>query len=241
MYTIDINFLKDRQAAEGVGEAQPIADVNWLIGGGVVAVILLASTGIYYFVLSGQRANLQQEVQRLTNQEQQLDKQLAELKAKEAKITTIDQQTQQLLTLFVGDIPASAILQDIRERTPANVKIKSFQQLDRKITLEGEVAASSPKDSAFDQINDFMLKLQESPFLAANGVELKSAKLAPPRKDVEVDIAQYSIELTLTPANALDLEAALQRVQSDGILARIAILRQKGVAISSQQEGEAKQ
>ncbi|MFN3362115.1 MAG: PilN domain-containing protein [Pseudanabaenaceae cyanobacterium] len=241
MYTIDINFLKDRQAAEGVGEAQPIADVNWLIGGGLVAFILLASTGLYYFVLSGQRNGLQARVQQLTNEEEALNRQLADLKAKEAEIENIDKQTQQLLALFVGDIPASAILQDLRERTPGNVKIKSFQQLDRKITLEGEVAASSPKDSAFDQINDFMLKLQESPFIAANGVELKSAKLNPPRKDVEVDIAQYRIELTLTPANALDLEAALQRVQSNGILARIATLRQKGVATSSQQEGEAKQ
>ncbi|MCS6960143.1 MAG: PilN domain-containing protein [Pseudanabaenaceae cyanobacterium SKYGB_i_bin29] len=241
MYTIDINFLKDRQVAEGAGEAAPIADVNWLIGGGAVAVILIASTGIYYFFLSRQRENLQQQVATLTRKEEELDKQIADLKAKEAEIAAIDQQTQQLVALFVGDIPASAILQDLRERTPVNVKIENFQQLDRKITIEGEVAANSPKDSAFDQVNDFMLKLQESPFVAANGVELKSAKLSPPKKDVEVDIAKYRIELTLTPRTTLELEGALQKVRSDGALARIATLRQKGISVSSQQEGEAKQ
>ncbi len=238
MFTIDINFLNDRQATEGVGEGQPIADVQWLVGGFAVALVLLAGSGGAYFYFKNQNQNLQAKVQELTAKEQQLDKDLAAIKESEAEIVTIDQQTQQLLTLFVGDVPSSALLQDIRERTPLNVKIDSFTQLDRKITIQGEAAASDKKASAFDQVNDFMLKLQESPYLAAQGVELKSAKLNPPKKDVEVDVAQYQIELTLTPATALELERELQRSKSEGIISRIAILKEKGIEVGTQTQPE---
>jgi type IV pilus assembly protein PilN len=243
MFTIDINFLKDRQGAEGAGEAQPIADVNWLIGGGVVAFVLVASTLGAYFYYNSESQKLQKELDQLAVQEKQLDNEIADIKAKEAEITKIDQQTQKLLTLFVGDVPSSAILQDIRERTPPNVKIESFTQLDKKITIQGQAAAANEKASAFDQINDFMLKLQESPFLAANGVELKSSKLLAPQKDVDVDIAQYQLELTLTPQTALDLEQELQRAQSEGIISRIAVLKEKGVQVGTpaQPEGGTKQ
>lgn len=243
MFTIDINFLRDRQAGEGAGEAQPIADVQWLIGGGVVAGVLLIGSLGAYFYFNNQNTNLQAKVQQLTAQDQQLDKQLAEIKKSEAEIVTIDQQTQQLLTLFVGDVPSSALLQDIRERTPLNVKIDSFTQLDKKVTLQGQAAATDEKASAFDQVNDFMLKLQESPYLAASGVELKSAKLSSPKKDVAVDVAQYQVELTLTPETALDLRQELEKSQSEGIISRIAVLKEKGIEVGaqSQPEGETKQ
>ncbi len=242
MFTIDINFLKDRQAGEGAGETQPIADVQWLIGGGIAAaVFLLGSLGAYFY-FNNQNNRLQEQLAQLTAREQELDKQIAEIKKSEAEIVSIDQQTQQLLTLFVGDVPSSALLQDIRERTPLNVKIESFTQLDKKVTLQGQAAATSATASAFDQVNDFMLKLQESPYLAANGVELKSAKLSPPQKDVAVDVAQYQVELTLTPSTALELEQELQRSKSEGIISRIAVLREKGLQIGaqSQPEGEKK-
>ena len=67
MYTLDINFLSDRAADEAQAiERQPIADSQFLIYGGAVAVVALAIVGGAFLVLNSANEGLQQEIAKLT-------------------------------------------------------------------------------------------------------------------------------------------------------------------------------
>ncbi|MFM7886893.1 MAG: fimbrial protein, partial [Pseudanabaena sp.] len=61
MYTLEINFLNDRAAAEAQAvERQPLTASQFLIYGGAVAVVALALVGGAFFFLNSANEVIQQ-------------------------------------------------------------------------------------------------------------------------------------------------------------------------------------
>jgi type IV pilus assembly protein PilN len=222
MYSLDINFLNDREVvAEAGEERQPIADKQFLIGGGVLALVAIAAAAGAYFFIQYSSQGLQEESAKLTSKEQTLDAKLKEIATAETAVKAIDDRTDALVKLFVGSIPPSAILQDIRARAPGNVQVVSIDQSGKGVKIVG-------LSTSYDGVNDFLLLLQSSPYLNIEMTKLGSAKLRAESKDIKVSVIDYEITSTLVDKSAIELLPELQKSGAEGTVTRIKLLQQKG-------------
>jgi type IV pilus assembly protein PilN len=222
MYSLDINFLNDREVvAEAGEERQPIADKQFLIGGGAIALVAIATAASVYFFLQYASQGLQEELAGLTSKEQVLDTKLKQIANDEQAVKAIDDRTDALVKLFVGSIPPSAILQDIRARAPGNVQVASIDQSGKGLKIVG-------LSTSYEGVNDFLLLLQSSPYLNTEMTKLGSAKLRAESKDIKVSVIDYEITSTLVDKSATDLLPELQKSGAEGTVTRIKLLQQKG-------------
>jgi type IV pilus assembly protein PilN len=223
--------------------------------------------------LTAQRDKLKQENAATAAQQQNIDK----IKKQTADIKD---QTTGLATVFDQLKPWSAMLQDIRDRTPAGVQITCVAQTLPSTSTDSlancqavQPATSTPPAPAaatavtdptipttdmvvisgrtydYNNINNLILVLQQSPFFRAEQTKLLTSEL----KDFpsgEVQLAQLSsnnigggtqpkptkvVEFTIKthlsdkPASDPILLRELQRKGALGLVTRIETLQQKGV------------
>ncbi|MEL6816510.1 MAG: PilN domain-containing protein [Cyanobacteria bacterium J06598_3] len=246
MYGIDINFLNDRsdRPVEAIvpvkqsGGAGAAGKTPMLIAAGVV-VAALAGVGGYWMILQNQQKGL-------VTTNAQLDGQLAELQQKIAQVDTVRQQTQAveseiqaLAGVFERIRPWSAIVRDVQGRIPTRTQIARFAQTAPE---EGGSAAGGlslgGNACSFDDVNDFMLTLKDSPFLVEDSVEITSASLGSPQEgrcpgEVEngqpLELVSYTItsDIKSIPATAL-LDELNRQQESTGLAARIRALQATG-------------
>lgn len=251
MYGIDINFLNDRQdrpseaivPAAKSASAPSSSKAPMLIGVGV-AIAALAGVGGYWMILQGQQKGLMA-------QQTELDSKLAELQQKLAQVDTVRQQTQAIDTeinalagVFERIRPWSAIVRDVQGRTPSRTQISQLKQTAPEAAGEGEPANAagglelSGNACSFDDVNDFMLTLKNSPFLESESVEITDADLGqivPGRCPGEPDtgeplaLVSYTIAGDIKSIPASELLDELNRQQeSTGLAARIRALQDTG-------------
>ncbi|PZO21315.1 MAG: pilus assembly protein PilN [Leptolyngbya foveolarum] len=268
MYGIDINFLNDRKdrPVEAIvptakGRSAPSAAKLPLLIGVGVAIAGLAGVGGYWAILQSQQKGLMA-------QQTDLDSRLAELQQKLAQADTVRQQTVAIdseITALAGVFerirPWSAIVRDVQGRTPSRTQISQLTQT--AAAEEGATAAAAtapatpttptaaaPVSSAagglelsgnacsFDDVNDFMLTLKNSPFLEAESVEITKADLGeivPGRCPGDPDtgeplaLVSYTIASDIKSIPATELLDELNRQQeSTGLAARIRALQETG-------------
>ena len=234
MYTLEINFLNDRAAPEALAvERKPIADSQFLIYGGAVAVVALALVGGAFLFLNSANEGLQQELAKLTATETSLTSKIKSLEDQEKQLQAIQDRTNQILNLFVGNLPVSAVIDDLRRRTPLTVQIKSNTQQ--------TAAAAAPQASSqstitlngtatnYNELNDYILLLKSSPLLDSDKTKLVSSTLQPATTDKNFTLVDFQILVTTTSKSPAELLAQLQKLGADGLVARVNLLRQKGV------------
>ncbi len=98
--------------------------------------------------------------------------------------------------------------------------------------------------NTFDQVNDFMLLVQRSPFFLNTDTKLIAATLKDNPTQLEVrtpsaggaselpklrPVVEYKIETSLSPTGASELLPELRSKQADGLAIRIESLQEKGV------------
>jgi type IV pilus assembly protein PilN len=226
----------------------------------------------FWLLLQSQNRQLAQQQAELDRQLTALNAQLETVNSIEAQVQSIDTENRALATVFDRIKPWSALLQDVRGRVPSNVQISNIEQLppDGETAAasadesqaapadESQAApAAAPPDAAapqpskvrirgyarsFNDVNDFVLLLQRSPFLADDLTLLNAQLIDNPTqvdivtsltdRDIEVELPQvveYTIEgrLSNLPASALLQE--LERTLSIGLATRIQALRDRGV------------
>lgn len=258
MYNLDINFLNDRPEYRPDSGKSPRAkaapgSMVPLFLGVAAGVFLPAVVAVLWLILQNKNAELQA-------QSAELDAKLGELRAADEKVAAINAQagqitteTNALATVFNQIKPWSAMLQDIRDRIPVGVQIDTIQQADpvaptpenpnppTTVTISG-IARS------FNDVNDFLLTLQKSPFLKAEQTQLVSADLRDNPTQLEVQqpaagqsgasntvqvklpqVVVYKIQTSLSDVPASDLLRELERKGAVGLVTRIRTLQQKGV------------
>lgn len=131
MYSLDINFLKDRGVQQDPikrSKPAPKGSMTPLYIGLALGLLLPALVGGMWFFL-------QQQIAQKESDKANLDAQLAQLKIEQDKVTKLNAETAQveeettsLASVFDQIKPWSAMLQDIRERIPPGVQIASIVQ-----------------------------------------------------------------------------------------------------------------
>ncbi|MBW4550865.1 MAG: PilN domain-containing protein [Aphanocapsa sp. GSE-SYN-MK-11-07L] len=246
-------FGKEEVSRGGVA-AGPVDNTPIILGGVVAAaavgLVLLGSALLTFRnqQLAEQERNLDDQLAKIAPQLSELDK----LKAEEQRINT---ETQALATVFNQIKPWSATLQDIRDRVPPTLQIAKIEQAapapppapapaaapaDGAAPAPAPAAAPAPppdgstaltltgKARSFSDINDFVLILQQSPFLKSDSTKLVRSQRAP--EDAKgPSLIDYTITTatTTTPASALLPE--LSKNGAAGLVSRINFLKQKGV------------
>ncbi|MBD0334019.1 MAG: PilN domain-containing protein [Cyanobacteria bacterium Co-bin13] len=255
MYGLDINFLNDRKELPTVQQPRraraggPV-DRRPLVLGLIFAVGALGLVGGYWLVLRNQVSQLQA-------QNAQLDQELASLQSRlqaatviQGQIEAVRAENQAFAAVFNQILPWSALLQDIRDRTPTRVQLTNISQT-AGTTPEGQPEAQPPRAGgievqgvacSFNDINDFALVLQRSPLLQSNTVRLSRAEKQSELLDPQVQgtcpgtpagqpefLVDYTIQANLTDVPASQLIEELERQGTVGLVARLRALRETGV------------
>lgn len=229
MYTLDINFLSDRIATEQASavERQPIADSQFLIYGGAIAVAALSLVGGAFLFLSSINEGVRQEVATLTSKETELKSRIDSLKVQEEQLKAIEARTTSLVNLFVGNLPMSAIADDIRRRTPITVQVESLAQA---LSADGKTTISLVgKATSYTELNDFILLLKASPLLSDADTKLISSTLQAATVDRNFNLVNFQIQTALTSKPIGEILPDLQKAGADGLVARVNLLKQQGV------------
>ncbi|NJL81951.1 MAG: fimbrial assembly protein [Chloroflexaceae bacterium] len=176
----------------------------------------------------------------ITTAIQAIDQEIATLQAEgqqvqqlQEQLKTVEAQTQALVSVFDQIKPWSAILGEISDRIPLGVVVSSLQQGGDQLTIAG-IART------YAEANNFLLALQQSPFLEANATTLTSTKkstalqlqrtnAAGEAVPVEVpEVVEFTIVTTLSDVPASQVIEQLSVQGATGLVTRIKTLEQKG-------------
>ncbi|HEY9750980.1 MAG TPA: PilN domain-containing protein [Allocoleopsis sp.] len=258
MYSLDVNFLNDRPEYRpdvGGGPSRPKApsgSMTPLYLGVAAGVFLPVAVVVMWLVLQNKNTELQVRIDELNARLGELQKADEKVAAINAQVGQIKAETDALATVFNQIKPWSAMLQDIRDRVPAGVQVSNIQQTDAPAATP-----QNPKPAprveitgaarSFNDVNDFLLTLQKSPFLKAAETQLVSADLRDNPTQIEVrqdptgqastpdvqvklpQIVAYRIQTSLSDVPASELLRELDRKGAVGLVTRIRTLQQKGV------------
>lgn len=151
MYSLDINFLRDR---EPIPPPPPPPndrlDRTALVAGVAAGVFPLAVVGGLWFLAQAENTSLAEELAKLEQDAGKLSSQDQQVKAIQAEAAQIKAQTDGVASIFNTSIkPIVAILQDIRDRVPAGIQIS---QIEQTVTADPEAmkaaAAAAPAPAA---------------------------------------------------------------------------------------------
>jgi type IV pilus assembly protein PilN len=259
MYSVDINFLNDRaerqselvkspRSSGGGNRPRPSGDKTPLYIGLGLAIAALAGVGGFWGFLKSQERSLMAK-------QAELDAQLVVLQQKLAQVETIKLQTQaardesQALAMVFEKIrPWSAIVKDVQNRIPTRTQITSIGQTAGEAIAppDGSAAVVPPAGGlsiqgtacSFDDVNDFVLTLKNSPFLEGPTVKLGTSSLGgealgrcpgDPAREEPVELVSYTIAGNVKSIPAAELLAELDRQQeATGLASRIKALQETG-------------
>jgi type IV pilus assembly protein PilN len=265
MYSLDINFLSDRlEYLDGGGGARPRAGDNrpLFVGAGVLGA-LLALVGVTWAGLFFQKAGLVEEQAKLASQLSELDSQVKDVDALRTQTKQITADNESLASVFNAIKPWSAVLQDLRDRTPDGVQITTINQVEEAAAAPTPAPAATPSPGEtpppppapsssisisgiannFGEVNDFVLLLQQSPFLQDASTKLMKAELVNNPTQIDLTkaslengavvnlpkVVSYTIQTNLSDLSASELIAELNSNGAVGLVNRIETLRTKGV------------
>ncbi|MGF1497928.1 MAG: PilN domain-containing protein [Elainellaceae cyanobacterium] len=244
MYSLDINFLNDRDVRPDVGEkvggAIAPGQVNWTpaIVGAIIGLLPIAGVLGSWLLLQNLNAGLQEERDDLTARIAAQGANEQEVAAAVARAEQAEADARALVTVFDQIKPWSAMLQNVRDTVPGGIQVTSVEQAEgeqeNQVTITGFAVS-------FDDVNDFLLVLRRSPFISAEGTELQSASLtnypidfelpenAPSGVEVRIpQVVQYSIVAQLTDLPASELLPELENTLAVGLTSRIQALQDRG-------------
>ncbi|MGD1902282.1 MAG: PilN domain-containing protein [Geitlerinemataceae cyanobacterium] len=267
MYSIDINFLDDRPeynaevetSSGGGGISLDVEGQTALIIGAAVAIAPLALVGVGWLYLT------QVSIPQLKTRQQELDAELVAFQQKEQELaaikteeTQIEAQTQSLAGVFNFVTPWSAVLQDLRDRTPPGVRIDGVVQTDLET---GAAIAAAPAEegaviptvegiptsvtirgiaSSFSDVNDFLVVLQQSNFFEGSATRLLTSETEDNPSTIVQGaetpfvgelgtVVQFQIETQLSPIAAASMLGELEAKGAAGLVNRIRRLQARGV------------
>ncbi len=239
MYSLDINFLKDRHLESKTkttlvseSPASSLKEQIPLLIGGAVMVILPAITASSLLVFNQLSSSTEQSIQELENQLGKLNEQNKNIEEINAKVEQNDREIQSLVTVFNQIRPWSAILSELEAQVPPNVQLGSIVQKDSEVTLTGYALN-------YDDLNDFLLTLQSSPLLDAEKTVITTARLQDfpveaenTPENLEVEFPQgvrYTITTAISDRPSSELLQDFARGGAAGLVNRIRTLENKGV------------
>ncbi|GAB1539536.1 PilN domain-containing protein [Scytonema sp. NUACC21] len=252
MYSLDINFLKDRPAYYKSSEKKPkvkislpTGDLTPLFIGLGLAIALPGLVGTTWFILQAKNSELEVAIAQLEQEKQSLETQIGNINKIKQETSKIKEVTQALVTVFDQIRPWSAMLQDLRDRIPASVQIQNIKQTPPATPVDGEPVPNPAGGieivglaRTFNDVNDFMLTLQQSHFLKASETRIATAEMvdAPvpfgitlPKGFKPPQVVRYTIQSSMSDIPASELMRELEQKGTVGLVTRIRSMQKTGL------------
>jgi type IV pilus assembly protein PilN len=251
MYSLDINFLKDRPIYQNKndkkgGNKLPSGDPKPIFLGVGLGLCLPILAGAGWWVLQMKNGELEQTVAQLEQEVNKLDAEIGNINKIKEQTNAVKAETQSLVTVFDQIRPWSAMLQDLRDRIPGAVQIENVKQLLPIAAAEGQPPPNPAGGieitglaRSFNDVNDFLLSLQQSQFLKSSESKITTATLVdaplpPSASTAKVPIkppqvVKYTIQSSLSDVPASELMRELEQKGTVGLVARIRSIQQTGV------------
>ena len=248
MYNLDINFLRDRipessvdLSGDFVKKEPSIADKIPIIAGAIAALVAPAIVFGYYRGVQAKTLDIKAEIQVIEAEIAELGSQNTQIEEVNAEIEQVEQETAALVGVFDKIEPWAAILQEVSDRTPPGVLVESLQQSGSGDEIGINMAGVA---RSFDDVNDFVLFLQRSPFFDGQQVRLNGASVADFSVEIEnrdeIDLpenasleipqgVQYTIFAQLSNVPSSQLIKEIENKGSIGLVTRLKTLERKGV------------
>lgn len=242
MYSIDINFLKDRAEQKSSKSSHskislPVGTLTPIYLGLAAGLIPLAGVGAGWLFLQSQNAQLENQVAAIEAELNRLGIQEENLKKVQAQTSQVQAETRALATVFNQIRPWSAMLQDLRDRIPKGVQIESIQQTAASATQPAPQANSNSKTSqavqppspaggikisgiarSFGDVNDFLLTLKQSAFLQSSETKIVTAELIDNPIAIPTSSSEQAVKVKLPQVVKYTIESSLSNVPASEIL-----------------------
>jgi type IV pilus assembly protein PilN len=257
MYSLDVNFLKDRPAYQkkperkgGITLKLPTGNLTPVYLGVGLGIGLPVLLGVTWWLLQGKIVELEGTIAQLDQESKRLDTEIGNLNKIKAETIAVKGETQALVTVFDQIRPWSAMLQDLRDRIPTAVQIETIKQIPPIAAVEGQPAPNPAGGleitglaRSFNDVNDFLLSLQQSRFLKSTESRIITATLvdAPltpgaeqPPSGVIIkppQVVKYTIQSSMSDVPASELIRELEKKGTVGLVTRIRSMQQTGVIL----------
>ncbi|MBG1269553.1 PilN domain-containing protein [Nostoc sp. WHI] len=257
MYSLDVNFLKDRPAYQkkpdrkgGIALKFPTGNLTPVYVGVGLGIGLPVLLGVGWWFLQGKIVELEGTIAQLNQESTRLDTEIGNLNKIKAETIAIKGETQALVTVFDQIRPWSAMLQDLRDRIPAAVQIENIKQIPPVAAAAGQPPNNpaggleiSGLARSFNDVNDFLLSLQQSRFLKSTESRILTATLVDAPLIPGVDqptnaviikppqVVKYTIQSSMSDVPASELIRELEKKGTVGLVTRIRNMQQTGVIL----------
>lgn len=245
MYNLDINFLKDRglnQAVETstVAEKRPpsINDKIPIAAGLVALLVFPGITFTYLKKVEAKTTTIEQEIKQIEGEISALGSQNQKIEAVNQQIEQEKAEVQALVGVFEKIKPWAAILQEVSDRTPPGVQVDSIRQNGSGDSIGVSLSGVA---RTYDDVNDFVLFLERSPFFDRENIILGTVNSTSlnfeveNREDLPDNViytpptgVKYSITAQLNDVPASQLIEEINQKGSVGVVTRIKTLERKG-------------
>jgi type IV pilus assembly protein PilN len=253
MYNLDINFLKDRPSYQKNSDKKrrgislPTGDLTPVYVGVAIGVFFPALLGTGWWFLQAKNGELEQNIAQLEQENQKLEAEIGNINKIKEETNKVKGETQALVTVFDQIRPWSAMLQQLREGIPTAVQIENIKQIAPVAAAEGQPPPNPAGGleitgyaRSFNDVNDYLLSLQQSRFLKATDSRIVTAELVdapippgtPSINGVVIkppQVVKYTIQSGLSDVPASELMRELEQKGTVGLVSRIRSLQQTGV------------
>lgn len=241
-----------------------LADKIPLALGAFVFILTPTITFMYLKNVQASTVNVQSEIKQIESEIADLGNQNKKIEAANAELAKVQKETVALVGVFEKIKPWAAIMQEVSDRTPPGVLVESMQQTGTAATAAPTPAATpTDKDAptaptptptgsdlginlagvarSYEDVNDFVLFLQRSPFfnrqqvrindasLTAFPVEVENKDSLPQNATLEIpEGIKFAISAQLNNVPASQLKGEIEKKGSIGLATRLNTLERKG-------------
>jgi type IV pilus assembly protein PilN len=225
------DLLKERRGRLGQEEPGANNPRRSLVRGALVAGALVGATGVGLAVVASMQRSALTELERLTPVQARYDQMKNQIIIERKKTGELEKQNNKLATALVAVGSGSALMEELRRRTPRGLQFSEVIQEGNSLRLRGY--AKDP--GAFARINALQLQLQRSRLFNANQVSLIQARRDngkdsnPPAVNASSEPVQFELIAALSQSGINGDLTSLRDLGATGMAERLQMLQRQGV------------
>jgi len=225
------DLLKERRGRLGEEEPGASNPRRSLVKGALLASALVGATGAGWAVVASLQRSALTELERLTPVQARYDQLKNQIIIERKKTDELEKQNNKLVKALVAVSSGSALMEELRRRTPRGLQFSELIQEGNSLRLRGQ--AKDP--GAFARINALQLQLQRSRLFNPNQVSLIQARrdngkeANPPAANVSSEPVQFELTAAFSQAGINGDLTNLRELGATGMAKRMQMLQRQGV------------
>ena len=225
------DLLRERRGRLGEEEPGTNNPRSSLVRGLLLASALVGATGVGWAVVTSLQRSALGDLERLTPVQARYDQLKSQIIIERKNTGELENKNSKLAKALVAVSSGSALMEELRRRTPRGLQFSELIQEGNSLRLRGQ--AKDP--GAFARINALQLQLQRSRLFNPNQVSLIQARrdngkeANPPAANVSSEPVQFELTAAFSQAGINGDLTNLRELGATGMAKRLQMLQRQGV------------